>query len=228
MNKSTKKVAAIVLSVAILFSVMGCQTKGQSTAAGAGIGAVLGAVLGYAIGGRDGMAWGAALGAAAGAATGYAYGSYLQQQTKDKTAVLAQNAQYDPDSPTIIVKDLKAEVSPGVARGGQEISLKASYVVLCPNKVETTDVMETRIVKDSSGIEVINKDNIVSVGTGEYETALPITLPNNMPRGNYEYFLQVKAGDSLISETSTIVVASAPDGKSYAYLIGNKTAVSIK
>lgn len=78
--KNLSLLAALMLSVVILFSSCGASNTTKGTAIGAGGGAALGAGIGALIGDGKGAAWGAGIGAVVGGAAGNVIGRKMDKQ----------------------------------------------------------------------------------------------------------------------------------------------------
>lgn len=84
--KNLSVLAAIILSVAVVFSTTGCSNASNTakgTGVGAGAGALLGAGIGALAGGGKGAAWGAGVGAVVGGGAGAIIGNKMDKQKKE-------------------------------------------------------------------------------------------------------------------------------------------------
>lgn len=81
--KNLSFLAAIVLSIAVIFSSCNASNTAKGTGVGAGAGALLGAGVGALIGGGKGAAWGAGIGAAVGGGAGAIIGNKMDKQKKE-------------------------------------------------------------------------------------------------------------------------------------------------
>ncbi|NDV68337.1 OmpA family protein [Dysgonomonas sp. 25] len=83
--KNLSVLAAIVLSIAVIFSTTSCNSSNtvKGGGIGAGAGALLGAGVGALIGGGKGAAWGAGVGAVVGGGAGAIIGNKMDKQKKE-------------------------------------------------------------------------------------------------------------------------------------------------
>ncbi len=198
---STKK-SILVASVASML-VTGCAapggqggpgengTSGNNTAlrcAGYGLG---GALLGAVVGGKKAAAKGALVGLAACAVVEIA-----SRQTKSSEAV---DQQYRGNNRNQLPQSAKIDgyttaVSPnGVARAGDAIRVQSTIRAVSGVREPVTEVREQLIVYAPSGEEFKRGEKKVNdtAGSGEYENAFTLRLPEGAPQGVYKIKTQL-------------------------------------
>lgn len=143
-----------LLSLSLVAGMLGCESAGTKTAAGAGIGAAAGGVLGAIVGSAQGdKKKGALIGAALGAAMGGVIGNRLDKQAKE-LAKVAETKRTEQGIITKLKGDIlfdsgKAELKPAAQKNISEL---ASILKKYPE-----NVIAIKGYTDSQGSETINK-----------------------------------------------------------------------
>jgi len=187
---------------AALVLLPGCDwlREHQKAVGGAVIGGVAGGVLGHAVGGRRGAVAGALLGALAGGIIG----NYMDHQ--DRTAAQTQQAMnYQPAQGTRLQLE-NAAANPSAIAGGGTVSINATYAVMAPNYQQEIVVQESRQIT-LNGVKVAEiPDVTVSRTAGTYTSQVPIQLPPNAPKGQYQVLVTVSAAGQFAQGTTSFTV----------------------
>lgn len=212
----------IVVSITSLL-VSGCAAPGgpnssphdsNNTAlrcAGLGLG---GALLGAVIGGKNAAVKGALVGLAACAVVEIA-----SQQTKSSDTVEQQyrsnNRNQLPQSAKI--DGYTTSVSPnGIAKAGDAIRIQSTIRAVSGQYEPVTEVKEQLIVYAPSGEEFKRGEKKVNErsGSGEYENAFTLRLPDGAPQGVYRFRTQLflNGKPALLRDSNVQIAALAmPD-----------------
>lgn len=174
--------------------------------AGFGLG---GALLGAAVGGKNAAVKGALVGLAACAVVEIA-----SRQTKSSEIVEQQyrgnNRNQLPQSAQI--DGYSTFVNPnGVAKAGDAIRVQSTIRAVSGVKEPVTDVREQLIVYAPSGEEFKRGEKKVNdnAGSGEYENAFTLRLPQGAPQGVYKFKTQLFLnGRPATVHESTVQIAA--------------------
>lgn len=179
-----------------------CQVTQEhpKAAMGAGIGAAGGAIAGGLLSGsRKGMIYGALAGALAGGIVG----AVMDHQ--DKTAAETNATHnYKPDQGVQLQVE-NATADPQSVAPGKDVALKMTYAVMAPNPQQQVALTERRLVT-LNGEMMVDRSTDVSHVPGTWTSTLPVTLPDNAPKGTYQMVVTVSSGGQSTSMTTTFTV----------------------
>lgn len=197
--------------------VTGCATPGgqggvsSETAFRCATFGVGGALLGAAVSGSKGAVKGALVGLAACAVVEIA-----SRQTKSSTAV---DEQYRSNNRNQLPQTAKIDaystsVSPnGVAKAGDAIRVQSTIRAVSGVKEPVTEVKEQLVVYAPSGEEFKRGEKKVNegAGSGEYENAFTLRLPQGAPQGVYKIRTQLFLNGKPASASESSVQIAAAD-----------------
>lgn len=190
-RQTIRTLGLITLGILIL---NGCATYTQTGAAtGALGGAGLGAILGGAIGGGRGALIGAGIGAVTGGIAGAAVGQYLDQQERTRVESVS-NLDYTPTKGNMLVVS-GADVTPPVAKPGDEVRIKVQYDVLAPDAQAQIPVTETWVFMFNNqpyGEPITRPTRYV--GQGGHSSTYKFMVPSNYPPGEYQVRVEINNG----------------------------------
>jgi hypothetical protein len=192
----------VVLALAMTLGLSGCETvrENPKTAIGAGAGAAGGAVVGGLIGrGTTGVVVGGLLGALAGGAIG----QYLDRQDRSRDQAI-QDTGYTQAQGNVVRVD-QVQATPASVPPGGTVNLLTTYTVLTPAADRVVAVRETREIRHNGAL-VANPTTQFTRGNGTFTSALPVALPANALKGNYEVTITVEAEDRASRGTTAFAV----------------------
>jgi len=180
---------------------------GSGQMMGAGGGAAVGALLGQAIG-HDTKS--TLIGAALGAAVGWGTVALMQQNSKPVRSAEEDGHVYGlaalPDSP--LVKIRRGSSNPKEVRPGAQVTIDTDYSLQLPAGTQSTDVVESFILKkDGKKLTELPPKN-VQYGSGGFLSEAVITIPASAQPGTYVIEHKVQAGTSYDVDESTFIVQS--------------------
>lgn len=210
------KQSVLVTCIAAML-VSGCATPGggnasadnTNTAARCAAFGVGGALLGAVIGGKNAAVKGALAGLAACAVVEIA-----SRQTKSSEAVDQQYRSSNRNQlpPTAKIDAYTTSVSPnGVAKAGDAIRVQSTIRAISGAREPVTEVKEQLVVYAPSGEEFKRGEKKVndSTGSGEYENAFTLRLPDGAPQGVYKLRTQIFLnGKPAIVRESNVQIAA--------------------
>jgi hypothetical protein len=178
-----------------------------------------GALLGAAVSGNKGAVRGALVGLAACAVVEIA-----SRQTKTSTAV---DQQYRSNNRNQLPQTAKIDayttsVSPnGVAKAGDAIRVQSTIRAVSGVREPVVEVKDQLVVYAPSGEEFKRGEKKVNEGTGsgEYENAFTLRLPQGAPQGVYTFKTQIflNGKPASVSERSVqVAVADLPTTAAFA------------
>jgi len=176
--------------------------------AGMGLG---GALLGAFVGGKNAAVKGALVGLAACAVVEIA-----SQQTKSSDAVEQQYRSNNRNQlpQTAKIDGYTTSVSPnGIAKAGDAIRVQSTIRAVSGVREPVTEVKEQLIVYAPSGEEFKRGEKKVndSTGSGEYENAFTLRLPDGAPQGVYKFRTQLFLnGKPTLLRESNVQIAALP------------------
>jgi outer membrane lipoprotein SlyB len=192
------KIVSLVAGLIILSLLASCQTmmtEYPGTAVGTGLGAATGAVIGALVGkGAGAVVLGGLLGGLAGGLIGN-YG-YDVPRNREQTV---REYHYQSSQGTMLRIE-NASALPHIVYPGEVVNLRMTYAVLTPVSYEEVSVTEIREITHNGqlvGNPEIRTDRI----GGTYSTTIPINLPPNARRGEYQvrFFVESRhASDSMV------------------------------
>jgi len=209
--------------------VAGCATPGggqgkagsdnMNTATRCAAFGVGGALLGAVIGGKHAAAKGALAGLAACAVVEIA-----SRQTKSSEAVDQQYRSSNRNQlpPAAKIDAYTTSISPdGVAKAGDAIRVQSSIRAISGASEKVTEVKEQLVVYAPGGEEFKRGEKKVNdtSGSGEYENAFTLRLPDGAPQGVYKFKTQIFLnGKPAVARESTVQVAviAAPSNTAVA------------
>lgn len=179
--------------------------------AGFGIG---GALLGAFVGGKNAAVKGALVGLAACAVVEIA-----SRQTKSSESVEQQYRGNNRNQLPQVAKidGYSTVVSPnGVAKAGDAIRVQSTIRAVSGMQEQVTEVKEQLIVYAPSGEEFKRGEKKVndSTGSGEYENAFTLRLPEGAPQGVYKFKTQLFLNGKPATARETSVQIAAMDATS--------------
>lgn len=199
--------------------VSGCATPGggsgnasadnKNTAARCAAFGVGGALLGAVIGGKNAAVKGALAGLAACAVVEIA-----SRQTKPSEVVDQQYRSSNRNQlpATAKIDAYTTSVSPnGVAKAGDAIRVQSTIRAISGVREPVTEVKEQLVVYAPSGEEFKRGEKKVndSTGSGEYENAFTLRLPDGAPQGVYTFKTQIFLnGKPALVRESNVQIAS--------------------
>ncbi len=196
-----RSLGALLLALALVAGMSGCETTGES----AGLGALIGAGAGGAIGGIAGGGKGAAIGAAVGAGVGAAGGAIahdVRESRAERIATPAQTAQtysYQPSAGQSMVFE-DARVQPTVARRGQFVDVRMQYALLgAPDGVELTE--RRTVLKNGEVISQISAEEHVR-NDGTWVSSQEFRIPDSWTPG--EYIIEQSASSSRLTVSGRV------------------------
>lgn len=198
------KILAIVLCIALVLPVLGCETVSErpGTATGAGVGGAAGAIAGAAIG--DGGAGQAVVGGLLGALIGGAIGYYAYDRDRDADET-SRVYNYSPAEGNLINIE-EASAVPQTVRPGDEVNLRMTYAVLTPDRAGETQVTEIREIRHNG--ELVGRPSVTVARTdGTYTSTIPLRLPPNADPGTYQVTETVESSFGRDSRQTSFSVA---------------------
>jgi hypothetical protein len=196
----------------------GNSTAGNTAARCAAFG-VGGALLGAVVGGKNAAVKGALVGLAACAVVEIA-----SRQTKSSEVV---DQQYRSSNRNQLPQTAKIDayttlVSPnGVAKAGDAIRVQSTIRAVSGTSEPVTEVKEQLIVYAPSGEEFKRGEKKVNdnTGSGEYENAFTLRLPEGAPQGVYKFKTQIylNGKPSSVRESNVqVAVVDTPSNQALA------------
>jgi outer membrane lipoprotein SlyB len=192
------KIVSLVAGLIILSLLASCQTmmtEHPGTAVGTGFGAATGAILGALVGkGAGAVVLGGLLGGLAGGLIGnYAYDV---PRNREQTA---KEYHYQSSQGTMLRIE-NTSALPHVVYPGEVVNLRMTYAVLTPVSYEEISVTEIREITHNG--QLVGNPEIRTDRTGgTYSTTIPINLPPDARRGEYQvrFFVESRhASDSTV------------------------------
>jgi len=193
------KPVSVLCVAALLAQGCGWVEQHQKAAIGVGVGAVAGGLVGAAVKGKKG----AVVGALVGALAGGAIGAYLDH--KDKAAEETNQAHDYKATQGVRVELAGVAADPNAVAPGGKVYLQATYAVMAPDMQQQLPVTETRVVT-MGGTKVTELASNVTRTPGTYTSQVPIDLPPNAPKGQYQLTVSVAAAGQTAQRSSTFVV----------------------
>ena len=220
---------SILVTCIAAMLVAGCATPGggqgkagsdnMNTATRCAAFGVGGALLGAVIGGKHAAAKGALAGLAACAVVEIA-----SRQTKSSEAVDQQYRSSNRNQlpPAAKIDAYTTSISPdGVAKAGDAIRVQSSIRAISGASEKVTEVKEQLVAYAPGGEEFKRGEKKVNdtSGSGEYENAFTLRLPDGAPQGVYKFKTQIFLnGKPAVARESTVQVAviAAPSNTAVA------------
>jgi outer membrane lipoprotein SlyB len=192
---------AAMLIVVFVSALSGCEyaQKHQSETVGAGIGAAAGTAAGLIFGGTKAAIAGGLLGAIAGGVIGH----YMHKQDQSASET-AKEYNYQPSQGTVISIEKDSAV-PDAVKPGEAVNLETTYALLVPKPDQEVTVTEEREIKHDGQLVGNPKVTVNRVG-GTYSTSLPLHLPSNAAKGEYQVTTKVMTAAASDLRTSSFRV----------------------
>jgi len=182
----TRVLAVIAAAVLLAGGLTGCASErhAQYTATGAGIGAVTGGILGGVLGSMSGRtAEGVVIGSILGGAMGASVGSAEYHQQRSYEAAASEYSYDRERARRDLVRIEEADVSPRIARPGEEVSISVTYTMLTRWK-SGTQVHEVREIRREG--ELVGRPEVtVNRDGGTWTSTIPVRLPESAEPGTY-------------------------------------------
>lgn len=196
MHKILKKFCCWMLVLPLVAaSLAGCQTYGESTAAGALTGATLGGVIGHQSGNRD---QGAVMGAILGGLLGLISHDVKVQQARGAQAT-ADAYGYTPQSRQGEMLTLEnAQVLPQAIQRGNRGEATIQYALLGTPR-RGSPVRETRLLMHNGRTLAELSTRNFTRGDGTWVSTLQFDVPRDFEPGEYVILQRVQTAQSTIS-----------------------------
>ena len=215
-----KSISGITLLL-IIITLAACSTTGKSAGIGGVLGAGAGAIIGYATTGKaSGALAGAAIGAAAGGISGYLVGKYREKQSKSSDQVYQENPAYttqDAKDEPPVVKNLQPYITNSqgnkvnVIKGGEHIEMAMTYDILIPqyseNQTVTVEECNTLINPEGGEMDRSQLTRVKDRQVGGTDAGITVTLPENLPAGEYTHLAMVKINGQEYQAKQTLQIA---------------------
>jgi len=190
---------AVLLTVVFVSVLSGCEyaRSHQGETVGAGVGAAAGTAAGLLFGGSTRtIIAGGLLGAIAGGVIGH----YVHKQDRSASET-AQQYNYQPSQGTVISIERDSAV-PEAVKPGEAVDLETTYALLVPKPDQEVTVTEEREIKHDGQL-VGNPKVSVNRVSGTYSASLPLHLPSDAAKGEYQVITKVMTdGASDLRTTS--------------------------
>ena len=195
-----KRTLAVILAVSIAGGqIAGCANMSK-TQQGAGVGAAAGGAIGAAVAKNS---WaGLAIGAAIGALAGGLIGNYMDKQDATR-AEAAKKYNYDQKTDKLEVES--ATVAPQTVTPGGTIDSTVQYTTLAPSNAQQVKLTEARaLVSGSESVDLGRRE--VSRAQGTYTSTAKVTVPKDLPKGNYTLVTTISDGKNTKTAKSQFAV----------------------
>ena len=189
-----------LLSIAIVAS--GCQTYGESGAAGAAAGAGTGAIIGHQSGHQG---EGAVIGAVLGGLLGLIVHSERTRKTRD-AATTAQAYPVDSQEGEHLQFE-DAQVYPSSVKRGNLAEATIQYALLGVPTLGV-DVAESRTLKSGDQVLAELSTHHFTRTNGTWVSTLPFRIPQSIEPGEYTIVQSVQTAQSRISSNTRFIVSS--------------------
>ena len=198
----TNKWVAVLLSVIFVAASSGCQyaRSHQGETVGAGVGAAAGTAAGLLLGGSTRtIIAGGLLGAIAGGVIGH----YVHKQNRSASET-AQEYNYQASQGTVVSIEKDSAV-PDVVKPGETVNLETTYALLIPKSDQEVTVTEEREIKHNGQLVGNPKVSVNRLG-GTYSPTLPLHLPSNAAKGEYQVITKVMTSSASDLRTTSFRV----------------------
>jgi uncharacterized protein YcfJ len=177
-----KTIAAIAIATFLGLQLPGCaQTREMSeTEKGAWTGAIIGGAIGGVLSNNKGK--GVVIGAATGAILGGIVGHYRDKQTASRDEAIKRRG--GSQAPGDVIEVEGGSVDPGSVTAGATVESSVHYTTLAPTEGQQIKVRETRTLEGSNGAVQLT-DREVTRAQGSYTSSIKLTIPQDLPKGDY-------------------------------------------
>lgn len=203
MRKRTFKAVAILCAGAMLLPGCGWIQENPKAVSGAAIGAATGGAAGYLLGGRRGRGRRIVGGALLGALAGGVIGHLLDRQ--DKTAQQTNQAYNYQPAQGMRIELANVIANPPTVSPGSRVLLEVTYAVMAPDMAQQVALVETRTVT-FAGTKVAELVSNVSRAPGTYTSQVPLDLPPEAARGQYELTITLAGAGIQAQRTAVFTV----------------------
>jgi hypothetical protein len=186
----TNKWVAVLLSVIFVAASSGCQyaRSHQGETVGAGVGAAAGTAAGLLLGGSTRT---------------IIAGHYVHKQNRSASET-AQEYNYQASQGTVVSIE-KDSALPDVVKPGETVNLETTYALLIPKSDQEVTVTEEREIKHNGQLVGNPKVSVNRLG-GTYSTTLPLHLPSNAAKGEYQVITKVMTSSASDLRTTSFRV----------------------
>lgn len=198
MKRLTTLTAAAAMAA---LAVAGCQTYGESAAAGGILGSALGAIIGHQSGHQG---EGAIIGAVLGGMTGLVVHDVQTQQARGG-AETAEEYGYEARQGEMLELEY-ARVLPSVVVRGNMVEATVQYALLTDERA--TDVKETRVLRRDGKVVAELSTKHFTRASGSWVSTLPFRVPRDLAPGEYELVQTVRTAESTVSSVNTFNVSA--------------------